>query len=99
MVTAAVVSSVLSSGSAVSVLSVLSEESVALPQASRVESAASQLAVYRKKAVADRTDPDAVAVLARSHSIYRQAVDIYNQTLKRPWVRFPAFLMGYESLE
>jgi len=64
---------------------------------SMVESAASQLAAHRKKAAADRTDPDAAAVLARSNRIYRQAVDIYNQTLKRPWVRFPAFLMGYEA--
>lgn len=65
---------------------------------SMVESAASQLASCRKKAAADRSDPEATAVLALSHKIYRQAVDIYNQTLKRPWVRIPAYLMGYEPV-
>lgn len=60
-----------------------------------VDSAASQLTACRKK-MAVQADQEAFAVLVRSRDIYQQAVDIYNQTLKRPWVRIPAFLMGYE---
>ena len=62
---------------------------------SMVESAESQLCACRKRAEASAMTAESAAVLDRSRSIYRQAVDIYNQTLKRPWVCLPAFLMGY----
>lgn len=62
---------------------------------STVESAAGQLAVWREKARKAPGDPDAVAVLTRSEDIYRQAVDIYNKTLGKPWNYLPARLMGF----
>lgn len=62
---------------------------------STVESAAGQLAVCRDKALKARGDPEAAAVLERSEKIYRQAVDLYNRTLKRPWNYLPALLMGF----
>jgi len=65
---------------------------------STVESAAGQLAVHREKARKARDDPDAAAVLARSEDIYRQAVDIYNRTLQKPWNYLPARLMGYHRI-
>ena len=39
------------------------------------------------------------AVLERSESIYRQAVDHYNQTLRKPWVYPPAALMGFRIIQ
>jgi len=65
---------------------------------STVESAASQLAACREKAIKARGDPDTAAVLERSEKIYQQALDIYNQTLKKAWVYPPAILMGFHTL-
>lgn len=65
---------------------------------STVESAAGQLAVHRERARKARGDPNATAVLARSEDIYRQAVNIYNQTLRKPWNYLPAHLMGYHRI-
>jgi len=64
-----------------------------------VESAASQLAVHRGKALKARNDVVAAAVFARSERIYRQAVDLYNQTLRKPWNYLPARLMGFSFVE
>lgn len=44
---------------------------------------------------ADPADREAAAVLYRSESIYRQAVDNYNHALHRPWVYIPARIMGF----
>ena len=66
---------------------------------STVDSAKAQLDVFREKAHKARDDPDAAAVLARSESIYRQAVDHYNQTLRKPWVCLPAALMGFRMIQ
>lgn len=63
-----------------------------------VESAAGQLDVYREKARKTKGDPETAALFARSESIYRQAVDIYNQTLKRPLNYLPARLMGFQYI-
>ena len=63
-----------------------------------MESADRQLTACRKKALRDRADPETAAVLARSESIYRQAVDIYNRTLKKPWCCLPAHLMGFHHI-
>ena len=65
---------------------------------STVDSAKAQLDIFREKAHKARDDPDA-AVLQRSESIYRQAVDHYNQTLRKPWVYPPAALMGFRMIE
>jgi len=63
-----------------------------------VESAACQLTVYREKAFRSREDPEAAAVLARSEKIYRQAVDLYNQTMQKLWISLPARLMGFRDI-
>lgn len=64
-----------------------------------VESARSQLDIFRDKAHKARDDPDAAAVLERSESIYRQAVEHYNRTLRKPWVYPPAALMGFRMIQ
>ena len=68
-------------------------------QRSTVESARRQLASSRERAAKARDDPDAAAVLERSENIYRQAVDHYNRTLRRPWVYPPAALMGFRMIQ
>lgn len=65
---------------------------------STVESAAGQLAACRERAAGARDDPEAAAVLERSEKIYRQAVDIYNQTRQKPWICLPAMLMGFQPI-
>ena len=68
-------------------------------QKSTVESARRQLASSRERAAKARGDPNAAAVLERSESIYRQAVEHYNQTLRKPWVCPPAALMGFRIIQ
>ena len=65
---------------------------------STVESAAAQLAVWKEKARIAQGDPDAAAILTRSKDIYRQAVDIYNRTLREPWNYLPARLMVFHRI-
>ena len=67
-------------------------------QRSTVESARRQLASSRERTAKARDDPDAAAVLERSENIYRQAVEHYNRTLRRPWVYPPAALMGFRMI-
>jgi len=62
---------------------------------STVESAAGQLSSSRRRVQTAGRDPEADAVLARSENIYRQAVDIYNRTIRKPWILLPALLMGF----
>ena len=66
---------------------------------STVESARRQLVSSRERAEKARDDPDAAAVLERSESIYRQAVEHYHQALRKPWNRLPAALMGFRMIE
>ena len=66
---------------------------------STVDSAAGQLAVCRERVRKARGDAETAAVLEMSESIYRQAVDIYNRTLQKPWNYVPAHLMGYHRVE
>ena len=66
---------------------------------STVDSAKAQLDVFREKAHKARDDPDAAAVLQRSESIYRQAVEHYNQALRKPWNCLPAALMGFRTIQ
>ena len=40
-------------------------------------------------------DPEAAAVLQRSESILRQAVDLYNKALRTPWRFLPGIIMGF----
>ena len=68
-------------------------------RSSTVESAQRQLICCRQNALQANTDPDAAAVLKRSENIYRQAVDLYNQTMKKAWVLLPALLMGYHTIK
>lgn len=65
---------------------------------STLESANAQLEIFREKARKARDDPDAAAILERSESIYRQAVNNYNRTLRKPWVYPPATLMGFRTI-
>lgn len=71
---------------------------IMMEQKSTVESAKAQLVIFREKAQKSRDDPNAAAVLARSESIYRQAVEHYNGTLRKPWIYPPATLMGYRTI-
>ena len=68
-------------------------------QRSTVKSARRQLTSSRERAAKARDDPDAAAVLERSESIYRQAVDHYNRTLHKLWVYLPATLMGFRTIQ
>lgn len=67
-------------------------------QKSTVESAKAQLMVFSEKANQAWDDTDTAAVLQRSESIYRQAVEHYNRTLHKLWVYPPAVLMGFRSI-
>lgn len=60
-----------------------------------VDSAASQVTAFRRRLAQTPADREAAAVLYRSESIYRQAVDNYNHALYRPWVYIPARIMGF----
>ena len=63
-----------------------------------VKSAAGQLTICRDRAIRSRGDPEVAAVLERSRKIYEQAVDLYNRTLRKPWICIPAHLLGYTSV-
>ena len=65
---------------------------------STVESAGSQLAACRRKTFGVRYDPELAEIVARSESIYRQAVDHYQQAFRKPWIWGPAILMGFRSI-
>ena len=65
---------------------------------STVESAARQFAVCREHVRCANGASEAGAVLERSENIYRQAVDIYNRTMRRVWVYVPACLMGFRPI-
>lgn len=62
---------------------------------STVESAATQRTVYQRRARAVPGNPETLAVLKRSESILRQAVDLYNEALRKPWRLLPGLLMGF----
>ena len=66
---------------------------------STLQCAASQLAVCRRNAFKALADSDARAVAERSEKIYSQAVDLYNQTLRKPWYCLPALLMGFRFVD
>ena len=65
---------------------------------STVESAAGQLAVCRRKAAAAPSKPENTDVLKRSEKIYLQAVEHYNDALRKPWIYLPAALMGFHRI-
>lgn len=62
-----------------------------------VESSAAQLAVCREKALKER-GTEAAEILARSEKIYRQAVELYNQAMRKPWIYLPAVLMKFKPV-
>ena len=65
---------------------------------STLESVACQLKCYLGKAWQGPNDPETMAILVRSESIYRQAVDSYNRTLRKPWHYLPRRLMGFRGV-
>ena len=66
---------------------------------STVDSAAEQWAAFRRRVAESPCDQDLAAVLLRSESICRQAVDNYNRIFHRPWGYLPARLMGFRRAE
>ena len=62
---------------------------------SMVDGARRQLHESEEKAARSHGDPEAEAVLARSRSIYRQAVVHYDQAIAHLRYRLPALLMGF----
>ena len=63
-----------------------------------VEGAESQLAASRRRVARVQDDAEARAVLTRSESIRRQAVEHYNDALKTFWVRLPAKILGFQEV-
>ena len=55
-----------------------------------------RLSACRRQAAGVRYDPELAHILARSESIYRQAVVHYNDTLCKPWCRLPGHLLGFD---
>ena len=64
-------------------------------QYSMVESARSQMDSCRRRAAGSSGDADAAQVLRRCEDIYRQAAEHYNNTLRRPLIHVPGYLMGF----
>ena len=65
-----------------------------------VDAASCQLIASREEYTRARDGPigeRAQEILKRSQSIYRQAVEIYNKTLRKPWNAVPAFFLGYRQ--
>lgn len=62
---------------------------------SMLESAEIQLAIVHEQCAEAQDDPDKQGILNRSLDIYRQAIERYNETLRKPWNIVPGFLMGY----
>lgn len=60
-----------------------------------VESAKGQMEACRKRAADAAGNSDIAEVLRRSESIYRQAAEGYNETLRRPTIYIPGYLMGF----
>ena len=62
-----------------------------------VEAAQCQLITSRNAYERDRDGPnckETKEILARSQSVYRQAVHIYNNTLRKPYNAIPALFLG-----
>ena len=64
-----------------------------------IDSAARQLSESRRRAQQEGGGPACAAVLARSRSIYRQAVENYNGALHSIWLGLPGRILGYRELE
>ena len=71
---------------------------IMLEQKSIVDSSATQLASAQRKAEGWLRSPETEEVLDRSIRIYRQAVDHYNKTLRKPFVYLPATLMHFKII-
>ena len=67
-----------------------------LATAKDLAQAKAQLAACRRQAAGVRYDPELAQILARSESIYRQAVAHYNDTLCKPWCYLPGHLLGFD---
>ena len=63
-----------------------------------VDAAKRQLAASRQQYARVRDGPgekQAREILERCQSVYRQAVNIYNEALCKPWNAIPALFLGY----
>lgn len=65
---------------------------------STLESADDQLSACRDRMIKARGDPEAAAIMERSEKIYIQALERYNQILRKPWYSLPARLMGFHTI-
>ncbi len=66
-----------------------------------VEGAQVQLAASRMHCLKARDAPEAqkaLEILDRSHDIYRQSLELYHMTLRKPWNLVPGFLMGFRRV-
>lgn len=70
---------------------------ILLERRDMLDRAQAQLAACRERAAGVRCDPALTEVLARSESIYGQAVYLYNAALHKPWVYLPGRLMGFRA--
>lgn len=68
-------------------------------KADMVSCASGQVESSRRRVRQFPGDAAAAAVLRRSEDICRQAQLQYRQTLRKPWIRLPALLMGYRMPE
>lgn len=64
-----------------------------------IDSAARQLSESRRRAQQEGGGQACAAVLARSRSIYRQAVENYNGALHSVWLGLPGRILGYRESE
>lgn len=62
-----------------------------------VDEAREQLSVWKKRAE-ENSDLETLEILVRSAHIYRQAVNLYNDELSRPWIYLTARLIGFRRI-
>ncbi len=65
-----------------------------------IEAAKNQLTASQEQCARVRDGPEekeAKETLKRTQSVHRQAVRIYNSTLRKPWNAVPGFFLGYRQ--
>ncbi|RYD04113.1 hypothetical protein N752_16150 [Desulforamulus aquiferis] len=80
---------------------VLGGEKGAEGKKNMIESARSQLTASRRQLLRVRYTPEtekAQEIMDRSQDIYRQSVELYNDTLQKPWNAIPAFFLGFRPI-
>ena len=71
---------------------------IMLNRKSMVDSAASQLASWRRKTADAWDEPEIAEVIRRSESIYQQAIEHYNRALHKPLNYLPGRLLGFREV-